>query len=239
MKESNDPKFEHQKNLLPWMFLGFSAVILIIVWITGIVRYDAIPASFVNHIGPSGPSEKVAKGFGSVFSVAMIGTVFLVVGVFVVLMLNRSRGQTESATKISQIEFYSALAGAVVFVSSAFIDPLAFFTYFSVNLAWLATGFVALIIVLVLLPVQYGRYAKAIEADTASSEESRSFIHHTKLGIFYFDKEDSRVWVPRPPTAGNGITMNLGRPVGVFVFVALLVAMAATILFLSMGINNH
>ena len=227
----------------PWLWLAPPVVITLATVVIGIVLYPSMPAALAVHYGAKGvPNRLAAKSIGTAFSLVFvqIGVTALLAGI--AAGISRSRADIDPAHPVGSARWhrrYMALGAKALLGLVAMIDlgMLA-----SSLLTWTGTV-TALAQLVVVIPILLGvaiaiivlarnnrEPADGAEQDTGLAH--RDDDQHWRGGMFYINREDHALLVPR--RVGLGWTINFGNPrvamlaAGVIALIVLLITIRFT-----------
>lgn len=231
---ATDTTVRNHLDILPSWFYIFPVGVMIAAVIFTAVNYGRIPDEIATHWNiHNEPDQWEKKSIFSVFSLAWIGLPIIALmtaanqGILnFPMMLNPSakdasiKYENDSRRNNSYILFITTLVLSL-FLSFALVQPVIF------EPDYMPPFIVPLLMAGLLLPTVIGilYQVKAEKAyRRAASQVEKVPYHdeqHYKWGLFYYNKEDANVWVPKP--SQFGMTLNMARPEAVFISVLLLV----------------
>ncbi|QCB97382.1 DUF1648 domain-containing protein [Arthrobacter sp. PAMC25564] len=204
----------------PWLWLAPALIITAATVVIGVISYPSMPEMLAVHYGANGaPHRLAAKSVGTAFSLVFvqIGVTALLVGIAAAIF--RSRPDLDPAHPVGSARWYrqymslgaKALLGLVAMIDLGMLG--------SSLLMWTGTvtpwaplvvvlPILAAVVVVVVILARNNR-----ERDDA--EEDTGLIHrdddkHWRGGLFYINREDHALMVPR--RFGLGWTLNFGNP---------------------------
>lgn len=195
---------------VPSFWLPFAPLLFAAIYLA--LRYDAIPARWVTHWGIGGvPNGWSTLSPGAVFGPLSIGLVLIAVceGIGAVI-------RAQSANKPSSRELVDATIALLRYILTAaagLIALLAAMLPFGVQNpnGIVFAGLVSIGGALALGARRVGRATRAYAAE----ENLRGY----EGGIFYKNRDDARLWVPK--IFGVGVTINFAHPWAWPVFLAM------------------
>ncbi len=204
----------------PWLWLAPALIITAATVVIGVISYPSMPGMLAVHYGANGaPNRLAAKSVGTAFSLVFvqIGVTALLVGIAAAIF--RSRPDIDPAHPVGSARWYrqymslgaKALLGLVAMIDLGMLG--------SSLLMWTGTvtPWAPLVVVLPILAAVV--VAVAILArnnrERNDAEEDTGLIHrdddkHWRGGLFYINREDHALMVPR--RFGLGWTLNFGNP---------------------------
>ncbi|MGF1429933.1 DUF1648 domain-containing protein [Kitasatospora sp. LaBMicrA B282] len=227
----------------PWLGALPAALIVVATLVTGVVRYPSMPDRLPMHFnGPGHVDRFAAKSVGNVFAVVLAQLGLTLLLVLLTWLVFRARPDLDPArAKVTAGQyrlFRTRMAHAMLTLT----------TCFDLSLAWAAwqiwSGSHTLAVLPVLLPIVVGLAVVLWAALSSGQNGSRLRVaeqapdagpttppvehqdddRHWRLGgLFYLNREDSALFVPK--RFGIGWTLNLANP-GAVAFVVLLLGLA-------------
>jgi len=230
---TNPPRF-------PWLWLAPALIITAATVVIGVISYPSMPGTLAVHYDANGvPNRVVAKSIGAAFSLVFvqIGVTALLAGIAAAIV--RSRPDLDPAHPVTSARWYrrymslgaKALLGLTAMIDLGMLG--------SSLLMWTGTvtPWAPLVIVLPILTAAV--VAVVILArnnrERNDAEEDTGLIHrdddkHWRGGLFYINREDHALVVPR--RFGLGWTLNFGNPRA-----AMLLAGAAALIGLAISLR--
>lgn len=208
------------------MYLA-AGVLLLGLFMWGAMLYPGLPDSVPTHWGVSGQADAFsAKTLWSAFGSLFIGLIMAVGMLVVHLVMLRSPQLVPAERDAYGLMFgYLSLSLAALFawISAAAwygLDLGALFIVFA-----LLSGLPVLVIMGFYMPV----ISQQRKQQLGPREPSQDPKYWVLGGLFYANPKDPRVFVPKPPPAGIGMTMNLATSAGRWMAVGVLLLLVATV----------
>jgi uncharacterized membrane protein len=205
----------------PWLWLAPALIVTLATVVIGVLWYPSMPDTLAVHYGAKGvPNRLAAKSVGTAFSLVFvqIGVTALLVGIAVAIFF-RSRADIDPAHPVSSARWhrrYMVLGAKALFGLAAMID-LGMLG--SSLLMWTGTV-TAWAPFVVVLPILAGVAVAVVvlarnNRERADGEADSGLTHrdddkYWRGGMFYVNREDHTVLVPR--RYGIGWTLNFGNP---------------------------
>lgn len=238
---ATDTSVRNHLDILPsWLYILPLCMMLAAILYTA-VNYGRIPAEIATHWNMHNEADQwEKKSIFSVFSIAMIGLpiIALMMGanqgiLNFPMMLNPStkeasiKYENESRRNNSYLIFITTFVLSL-FLSFALVQPVIFEPGYMPPfvLPLLMAGLLLPTVISIIYQVKAEKaYRKAAaEVDKVPYHDER----HYKWGLFYYNKADTNVWVPKPSQLG--MTLNMARPEAVFISVLFLVLISLPLL---------
>lgn len=227
----------------PIVWPALAATVLAIATGIDVALYPTLPASIPVHFGISGEADRwAAKSVWSVFGLLIIGAavVALLAALSVMGARYSARIQTDDSPEQSglrtqvQRSMLTSLLSRLSFVIALGISAIEVIQRLIPGTPWAvaacAIGMVVVVMAVVIAGVARGRQQlqpanvrdrRAPRPDAVDDDE------HWKGGLFYVNRDDPSLVVPR--RFGLGWTVNLGRPAGIALTIALFAVIAALV----------
>jgi uncharacterized membrane protein len=223
-----DTKFRRELSLLrmlyPIPFIIIFLNIFLIAW-----YYNDIPNILPIHHDASGKVDRYGeKSIGMVFAFNLFQLLVTLIFIIVQEAIIRSKQNLNiQSPKISSEQnkimrykqgiFVNILS--ILFVISISFIQLSFIQVIDSMISEMVFFGAVLIAILgvIMLSVKKQSIERKIESNIGKAKIVNSINEeHWKGGLFYFNKEDPAIFVEQ--RSGNGFTINLGRPIGWFLF---------------------
>ncbi|MCU1423260.1 MAG: hypothetical protein JWN36_2911 [Microbacteriaceae bacterium] len=227
----------------PFVWPALAAIVLAAATAVNVALYPTLPDPFPVHYDVSGqPDGWAAKSVWSVFGVLIIGAAVVILLTVLSLVAARytARIQSDDTAEQSALRtrvqrgMLTSLLSQLSFVIALGISGIVLVQRLlpggSGAIAGVAIAMVVLIMLVVILAVVRGR-AQLRPANVRDASAPRPDAvdddSHWKGGLFYVNRADPALVVPR--RFGLGWTLNLGRPGGVALTVLLLLVIAGVV----------
>jgi uncharacterized membrane protein len=227
----------------PWLWLAPALIVTLATVVIGVIRYPSMPETLAVHYGANGvPNRLAAKSVGTAFSLAFvqIGVTALLVGIAAAIVF-RSRADIDPAHPVASARWHrrymslgaKALLGLVAMIDLGMLG--------SSLLMWTgtATSWAPLVVV---VPILAGVVAAVVvlarnNRERDKGDEDTGLTHrdddkYWRGGLFYINRDDHALWVPR--RFGLGWTLNLGNP-RVAMLAAGVIALIGLVIILRFG----
>ena len=227
----------------PIIWPALAAIVLAVATAVDVALYPALPDPLPVHFDFAGEPDRWAdKSVWTVFGVLMIGAAVVVLLSVLSIVAARFnvRAQTDDSAEqaalrtrvqrnmltslLSQLSFVIALGISAIELTQRLLPGAGW------TVAVCAIGLVVLIMVVVIAAVARGR----VQLRPANVRDPRSprpdavdDDQHWKAGLFYVNREDPALLVPR--RFGLGWTLNLAHPGGIAIAILLLVLVVAAV----------
>ena len=222
----------------PWLWLAPALIVTVATAVTGVLSYPSMPSVLTVHYSMrGGPDRLAAKSVGTAFSFVFVqvGVTLLLVGIAAAIF-HRSRSDIDPAHPVGSARWhrrYMSLAAKALFGLAAMIDlgmlGSSLLMWTGTVTAWAPAVIVVPILTAVVVAAvvlsRNNRERDEGEADTGLTH--RDDDKYWRGGMFYINREDHALFVPR--RFGVGWTLNFGNPrtamllAGVVVLIGLLV----------------
>jgi uncharacterized membrane protein len=226
----------------PWLWLAPTLIVTVATAVVGVILYPSMPAVLAVHYAAKGrPDRTAAKSIATAFSLVFvqIGVTALLSGIAAAIF--RGRPDIDPAHPVGSAHWHrqymvlgvKALLGLVAVIDLAMLG--------SSLLMWTGTvtswaPLVVVIPILVAVAVAVVVIARN-NREPDGGEEGTGLTHrdddkHWRGGMFYVNRDDSALMVPR--RFGVGWTLNFGNPRTAMLFAAI-VALFALVITLRFG----
>ncbi|KAA9153087.1 DUF1648 domain-containing protein [Amycolatopsis acidicola] len=233
-----DTKRHTEPTPFPWLWALPAVLLLAATVVYGAVRYPDMPATLVLHFNASGqPDHEAAKSLSSVFGVVFLQTGLTALFLGLAYALPRLKPDLDPTRPRSSADqhrrFTSGMARALLVLAACLNVSLGLASW----QIWRgAADFPTLPVVLptllgaaglLVFGLRYGQSGNKLPTgeEPANDATERDDDRYWKLGLFYVNRDDRAVWVPK--RFGIGWTVNLGNPVAVAASVLLIAACIA------------
>jgi uncharacterized membrane protein len=239
------PEYHHPPIVWPVL----AVIVLAVATAVNVALYPTLPDPLPVHFNAAGdPDGWAAKSVWSVFGVLMIGAAVVVLLTVLSVVAARYSARTQAddtaeqaalrsevqrsmlTSVLSRLSFVIALGISAIELAQRLLPGVKWATAVS------AIGLVVLVMVVVISTVIRAR----VQVRPANVRDPRSprpdavdDDRHWKGGLFYVNRDDPALVVPR--RFGLGWTLNLGRPGGVAVTVLLLLVIAGGVVGVILG----
>lgn len=205
----------------PWLWLAPALVVTAATVVIGVLSYPSMPETLAVHYGANGvPNRVAAKSVGAAFSLVFvqIGVTMLLVGGTAGLFL-RGRPDIDPAHPVASARWYrrylslgaKALLGLAAMIDVGMLGAsLLMWTGTVTSWAPLVIVLPILGAVVVALVVLARNNRERDEGETDTGLIHRDDDQYWRGGLFYINREDHALLVPR--RFGLGWTLNLGNP---------------------------
>ena len=226
----------------PWLWLAPAVIVTVTTVVIGVISYPSMPETLAVHYGANGaPNRVAAKSVGTAFSLVFvqIGVTALLAGIAAAIF--HSRPDLDPAHPVGSARWYrhymslgaKALLGLVAMIDAGMLG--------SSLLMWTGTvapwaplvvvlPILAAVVVAVVVLAGSNRERDVGEKDTGLTH--RDDDKYWRGGLFYFNREDHALMVPR--RFGLGWTLNFGNPLSA-IFLAGVVALIGLLVTLRLG----
>jgi uncharacterized membrane protein len=210
---TNPPRF-------PWLWLAPALIITLATVVIGLTSYPTMPGILAVHHGAKGvPDRLAAKSIGTAFSLVFvqIGVTALLVGIAAAIF--RSRPDIDPAHPVASARWhrqYMSLSAKALLGLAAMIDlgmlgsSLLMWTGTVTSWAPLVVVLPILAAVLVAIVVLARNNRERDDAEGNTGLTHRDDDKYWRGGLFYINREDHTLLVPR--RFGLGWTLNFGNP---------------------------
>jgi uncharacterized membrane protein len=204
----------------PWLWLAPALIVTVATVVIGVLSYPSMPEILAVHYGAKGvPNRLAAKSVGTAFSLVFvqIGVTALLAGIAAAIF--RSRPDIDPARPVGSARWhrqYLSLGSRALLGLAAMIDvgmlgsSLLMWTGTVTSWAPLVVvlPIMAAVVVAVVVLARNNRVRDEGEQDTGLTH--RDDDKYWRGGLFYINREDHALMVPR--RFGLGWTLNLGNP---------------------------
>ena len=221
----------------PWLWLAPALIVTAATAVIGVILYPSMPAILAVHYAAKGvPDRTAAKSVASVFSLVFvqIGVTALLSGIAAAIL--RSRPDIDPAHPVGSARWHrqymllgvKALLGLVAVIDLAMLGS-SLLTWTGTVTSW--APLVVVIPILVAVGVAVVAMARN-NREPDGGEEGTGLTHrdddkHWWGGMFYVNREDGALVVPR--RFGVGWTLNFGNPRTAMLFAAVVALFALVI----------
>jgi uncharacterized membrane protein len=205
----------------PWLWLAPALIVTLATVVIGVILYPSMPEMLAVHYGAKGvPNRLAAKSVGTAFSLmfVQIGATALLVGIAAGIVF-RSRSDIDPAHPVASARWhrqYMALGAKALLGLVAMID-LGMLGSSLLMWTGTVTSWAPLVVV---LPILAGVVVAVVvlarnNRERDEGEEDTGLTHrdddkYWRGGLFYINREDHALWIPR--RFGLGWTLNFGNP---------------------------
>jgi uncharacterized membrane protein len=226
----------------PWLWLAPAVVVTIGTAVIGAIAYPSMPGILAVHYGANGtPDHEAAKSVGTVFSLVFVqvGVTALLVGIAAAIF--HSRADIDPARPAGSARWFRRymVLGAKALLGLAAMIDLGMLASSLLMWSGTTTRWAPLTIV---VPVMAGVLVAVIvlarnNRDWNAVEEGTGLVHRDddrqwRGGLFYINRADHALFVPR--RYGLGWTINLGNPRAAMLFAGI-AALLALVIVLRFG----
>ena len=224
----------------PWLWLAPALVVTLATAVIGLILYPSMPETLAVHYGANGvPNRLAAKSVGAAFSLVFvqIGVTALLVGIAAAIVF-RSRADIDPAHPVASARWHrrylslgaKALLGLVAMIDLGMLgSSLLMWTGTVTSWAPLVVvlPILAAVVTAVVVLARNNRERDKGEQDTGLTH--RDDDKYWRGGLFYINREDRALWVPR--RFGVGWALNFGNPraamllAGVVALIGLVIAL--------------
>lgn len=209
--------------------MSLAAVVMVLAtaaW--GAYVYPSMPAELPTHWNARGQADAFStKSFWSVFGALLVGG-----GVVVGTLLTERFVVSKTILTPSEGKAYNLMFGFLNLWMAGLFSwvSLAGWNDMSLGPWFIILALIGGTPVLVILGLHLPAIMKERKAMIADDEPSMNPKHWVWGGMFYSNDRDSRVWVPKPPHTGIGMTVNLATPGGRLFMIGIGVVLVGTLL---------
>jgi uncharacterized membrane protein len=216
-----DTRLRTDPPRFPWLWLTPALIITVATAVIGAILYRSMPATLAVHYGAEGvPDRWAAKSVGAAFSLVFVQIgVTALLGAIAAGIVLRSRSDIDPAHPVASARWhrsYVALGAKALLGLVAMID-LGLLASSLVMWTATVTSWAPLVVV---LPILAGVVVAVVvlarnNREPDRGEEDTGLTHrdddkYWRGGLFYVNRDDHALWVPR--RFGIGWTVNLGNP---------------------------
>ena len=224
----------------PWLWLAPALIITVVTVIIGVLGYSSMPAILAVHYGARGvPNRLAAKSIGTAFSLVFvqIGATALLAGIAAAIVY-RSRSDLDPAHPVSSAHWHRqylvlgarALLGLVAMIDLGMLGASLLMWTGTVT-AWapavVVVPILAGVVVAIIVLARHNRVRVEHDEDTGLTH--RDDDKYWRGGLFYVNREDTTMFVPR--RYGLGWTLNFGNPRTVMLLAGIVVLIGLVITF--------
>jgi uncharacterized membrane protein len=223
----------------PWLWLAPALIVTVATVVIGVICYPSMPEMLALHYGAKGvPNRVAAKSVGTAFSLVFvqIGVTALLVGIAAAMF--RSRSDIDPARPVGSARWHrqymslsaQALLGLVAMIDLGMLGSSVLMWTGTVA-SWaplvIVLPILAAVVVAVVVLARNNRERDEGEEDTGLTH--RDDDKYWRGGLFYINREDQALLVPR--RFGLGWTLNFGNPraamllAGVLALIGLLITL--------------
>jgi uncharacterized membrane protein len=224
----------------PWLWLAPALIVTVTTVVIGVISYPSMPEMLVLHYDARGvPNRLAAKSVGTAFSLVFvqIGVTALLVGI-AAAMFRSSRSDIDPARPVGSARWHrhymslsaQALLGLVAMIDLGMLGASLLMWTGTVS-SWapvvVVLPILAAVVVAVVVLARNNRERDEGEQDTGLTH--RDDDKYWRGGLFYLNREDHALLVPR--RFGLGWTLNFGNPraamllAGVLALIGLLITL--------------
>jgi len=226
----------------PWLWLAPAMIITLATVVIGVIRYPSMPQTLAVHYGANGvPNRLAAKSVGTAFSLVFvqIGATALLVAIAAAIVL-RSRSDIDPAHPVASARWHRQYMSLGAKAALGLVAMIDLGMLGSSLLMWTGTvtSWAPLVVVLPILAAVVASVVVLARSNRErdKGEEDTGLTHgdddkYWRGGLFYINREDHALWLPR--RFGLGWTLNFGNPRAVMLLasVAALIGLAITLRF--------
>jgi uncharacterized membrane protein len=224
----------------PWLWLAPALIVTVTTVVIGVISYPSMPEMLVLHYDARGvPNRLAAKSVGTAFSLVFvqIGVTALLAGI-AAAMFRSSRSDIDPARPVGSARWHrhymslsaQALLGLVAMIDLGMLGSSVLMWTGTVA-SWaplvIVLPILAAVVVAVVVLARNNRERDEGEEDTGLTH--RDDDKYWRGGLFYLNREDHALLVPR--RFGLGWTLNFGNPraamllAGVLALIGLLITL--------------
>ncbi len=238
--------FNIEKAKFPWFFGIPGILISVSIFITGSLYYKNIPHTFATHYNANGvPNAYSTKSIGSVFILGFISIVITAMIILLAFAIYKTSLKTDNASPDGEkrVMLFMERMVYTVLLIPAFINSTLLISSFSMwgilkeNILVDIIPIFLMIILILVVSFKTGQLGSNIKINNDNKVSSNSDDDSLwKAGVLYYNKNDTRLMVPK--RFGVGYTINFGRPAGLVIFILLISIPVAVVIvtFISAGI---
>ncbi|TDM32816.1 DUF1648 domain-containing protein [Macrococcoides canis] len=226
--KATDTSLMTESSPLPNALFVIQLLAFIAAFIFVALNYDRIPETIATHWNIKGEADNFSpKNIISVFAPGVLGLVILLVLFASSKGINFFDGSVNPSAKSASIKFVkkSKLINSMMIHLISFTTTLLFILIFVrpaiYNGDYLPHGImrmliaIMLVITVVCLYLQVSEDKKYRQAAASSDKAPYYNEDHYIFGLFYYNPDDSNVWVPK--ISQMGMTLNMARPMSWFI----------------------
>ena len=227
----------------PIVWPALAAIVLAVAAAVDVALYPGLPDPIPVHFNFSGEADGwAAKSFWSVFGVLVVGAAVVVLLTALSLVAARYNARTQTDDTPDQAalrarvqrSMLTSLLSQLSFVIALGISAIELVQRLLPGATWTvavcAIALVVLIMAVVIAAVVRGRLQLRpanVRDPRTPRPDAADDDRHWKGGLFYVNRDDPSLLVPR--RFGLGWTLNLGRPAGVALTILLLLVVAGAV----------
>lgn len=227
----------------PLIWPALAIIVLAAATAVDVALYPSLPDPIPTHFNVAGQADGwAAKSVWSVFGVLMIGAAIVVLLAALSIAAARYSVRTQTDDTADQAALrtrvqrgmLTSLLSELAFVIALGISAIDLVQRLLPGVKWAtavsAIGMVVLVMVVIISGVTRGRMQLRpanVRDQGTPRPDSVDDDQHWKAGLFYVNRDDPAVIVPR--RFGLGWTVNLGRPVGIALTILLLAMIAGAV----------
>lgn len=205
----------------PWLWLAPALIVTVVTVLIGVISYPSMPDVLTVHYGANGvPNRSATKSVGTAFTLVFVqtGVTALLVGIAAGIFRS-SRPDIDPAHPVSSAHWhrrYMSLGAKALLGLAAIIDvgmlasSLLMWTETVTSWAPLVVVLPILIAIVVAVVVLARNNRVPDEGEEDTGLTHRDDDKYWRGGLFYINREDRALLVPR--RFGLGWTLNLGNP---------------------------
>ena len=239
-------------RLFPWAYAVPAFIVMAAIFAIGIAIYPSIPQTFPTHFGVNGqPNAFSTKSIPGVFLVGFISvpvTLLLVAMSFFIyrlpLRIDSSIPESEERASVFRERMSLMLLAIPAFINLtlllASLEMWQILPYSPYDVIVLLIPIIGLLIMVTVVSLMTGQMGANVKLRGTGNEAIRppgSIVQPKdddafwRGGIVYFNRDDSRVLVPK--RFGVGFTLNFGHPVS-WLLIAIPLVIAVPLLFIAL-----
>ncbi len=204
----------------PWLWLTPALIIIVVTVVIGVLSYPSMPATLVVHYARGVPNRLAAKSIGTAFSLVFVQIgATAVLGGIAAAIVRSSRSDLDPAHPVSSAHWHrqylglgaKALLGLVAMIDLGLLGS-ALLMWTGTVTAWAPAVIVVPILAGVAVTITVlGRHNRVrVENDEDTGIAHRDDDKYWRNGLFYVNREDPALFVPR--RFGIGWSLNFGNP---------------------------
>ncbi|WZE72031.1 DUF1648 domain-containing protein [Macrococcus sp. CCM 2573] len=228
--KATDTSLMVESSPLPNFLFIIQFIAFIIAFIFVAINYDKIPETIATHWNFEGKADNFStKSFFSVYGVGLIGLVILLVLWLSSKGINFFNNTINPAVKTASLSYIkqSKLINSIMIHLLSFAMTVLFILILIRPVIYesdyLPNGIMVTIISLIFLITAFCIYLQVAEdrkfrkaiATTSINKAPYFDEDNYIMGLFYYNKNDMNVWVPK--LSDIGMTLNMARPISWFI----------------------